>query len=139
MTAEDMPINVLMQFYRRRTRELIIVGLLPAIGQIKDLIMNFSHQNTVKACNAAYDFPKIDVEVDWERQTWMEANCGDWPYFYDVVDWPGAFAGSSGWELHEDLTTWLYTNRRLDCNDHYGIVCFAQRADAIRFKNRFAP
>jgi hypothetical protein len=58
--------------------------------------MNFSHQTTQQTHNATYDFPEIDIEVDWERQTWMEANCIHWPYFYDVVDWPGTFEGSLG-------------------------------------------
>jgi hypothetical protein len=84
-------------------------------------------------------FPQINYKIDHERQTWMEANCDNWPYFYDVATWPGALEDLPLWKLDDALDTWLYRVMQFDCADHYGIVCFENMADALQFRDEFAP
>jgi hypothetical protein len=102
-----------------------------------DLIAFPSREEEVH--DATNAFPEVNYKVDHERRTWMEANCDNWPYFYDVASWPGALKDQPAWELSQTLENWLYRDMQFDCADHYGIVCFETKADALRFRNKFAP
>lgn len=98
--------------------------------------MLFSKTDT----NATRHFPKTgDYELDTERESWMEANASNWPFFYDVLEWPCAFGKERSWELSEAFIAWLHKERDVECCAHYGLLCFAEQADALAFCDRFAP
>src|SRR5687768_9365542 len=106
-----------------------------AMNNPQNFIVSPSHWEDVHVITN--DFPEVNYKIDHERRTWTEANCDNWPYFYDVTSWPGALdEDQSSWELDDALATWLYGEMEFDCADHYGVVCFENKADALRFRDR---